>query len=87
MPQFVGPEGVIQAIPFDGTYESAIQALLWINRIVPPLAYWIPNPQSLRIPTLEGDLTAQAGDWIVQTANGQFYPVPPVVFEVTYQPV
>lgn len=87
MPQFVGPSGVIQAISFDGTYESAIPVLLWINRNVPPLAYWIPKPQSIRIPNFDGDMTAAAGDWIVQDANGQFRPVAPGVFDALYEPV
>lgn len=41
----------------------------------------------LRIPTLEGVMTAQAGDWIIRGVAGEFYPCKPDIFEQTYEPV
>jgi hypothetical protein len=41
----------------------------------------------LRIYTLEGDMKADFGDWIVRGVKGEFYPCKPDIFEVTYEPV
>lgn len=38
------------------------------------------------VPTLEGDLTARAGDWIVKGCRGEFWPVRGDVFAETYEP-
>jgi len=37
------------------------------------------------IPTLEGDHTAQPGDWIICGVAGEFYPCKPDIFEMTYE--
>lgn len=39
------------------------------------------------VPTLEGDMTARHGDWIIRGVNGEFYPCKPDVFAKTYEPV
>ena len=39
------------------------------------------------IPTLEGDMTASKGDWIIRGVNGEYYPCKPDVFAKTYEPV
>lgn len=39
------------------------------------------------IPTLEGVMTAQPGDWIIQGVKGELYPCKPDIFEITYEPV
>ena len=41
----------------------------------------------LSIPTLEGTMLAQEGDWIVKGVKGEFYPVKPDIFEATYDKV
>jgi hypothetical protein len=41
---------------------------------------------SLRIPTLEGVMTANLGDWIIKGLSGEFYPCKPDIFEATYEP-
>lgn len=41
----------------------------------------------LIIPTLEGDVTATVGDWIVMGIKGEFYPVKPDIFSATYEEV
>lgn len=42
--------------------------------------------QTLVIPTLEGDHTAQPGDWIIKGIAGEFYPCKPDIFAATYEP-
>lgn len=39
------------------------------------------------IHTLEGDMTANPGDWIVTGVNGERYPVKPDIFEKSYERV
>lgn len=38
----------------------------------------------LVISTLEGDMTAQPGDWIITGVKGERYPCKPDIFEATY---
>jgi hypothetical protein len=42
---------------------------------------------SLFIPTLEGEMEASRGDWIIRGIKGEFYPCKPDIFEATYEPV
>ena len=37
------------------------------------------------IKTLEGDLHASVGDYIIKGVNGEFYPCKPDIFEQTYK--
>lgn len=39
------------------------------------------------IHTLEGDMTAQIGDWIITGLRGEQYPCKPDIFEKSYEPV
>ena len=39
------------------------------------------------IQTLEGDMEASFGDFIVKGVNGEFYPCKPDIFEKTYEKV
>ena len=42
---------------------------------------------SLLIPTLEGEMIASLGDYIIKGVNGEFYPCKPDIFAKTYEPV
>lgn len=44
------------------------------------------NP-ALRIETLEGEMTARLGDWVIKGVKGEFYPCRADIFEATYEPV
>lgn len=41
----------------------------------------------LTIPTLEGDMNASPGDWIIRGIQGEFYPCKPDIFEQTYEAI
>lgn len=41
---------------------------------------------AITIHTLEGDMTASPGDWIIRGVKGEFYPCKPDIFEETYVP-
>lgn len=39
------------------------------------------------IPTLEGQMTANVGDWIIKGVKGEFYPCKAEIFDMTYEAV
>ncbi len=39
------------------------------------------------IHTLEGDMKANIGDWIIKGVNGELYPCKPDIFEKTYESI
>lgn len=41
---------------------------------------------ALLIPTLEGEMRAEVGDWIIRGVKGELYPCKPDIFEATYDP-
>ena len=41
--------------------------------------------KSLFIQTLEGEMRADLGDWIIKGVKGEFYPCKPDIFEATYE--
>lgn len=48
-------------------------------------AYQIDYPMVIK--TLEGDMYADPGDWIITGVNGETYPCKPDIFEKTYEAV
>lgn len=41
----------------------------------------------LVVHTLEGDMRADIGDWIIRGVQGEFYPCKPTIFDATYDKV
>ena len=75
---------VIEAMQFKGLPFST-EFLRWMNDH--GLFYDVGVGGSLIIPTLEGEMTAAADDWIIQGIQGEFYPCKPDIFEATYEEV
>jgi hypothetical protein len=48
---------------------------------------WSYVAGKIYITTLEGQMSAQPGDWIVKGIKGELYPVKPDIFKATYEPV
>ncbi len=44
------------------------------------------SKNGLKIPTLEGVMSANIGDWIIRGIKGEYYPCKPDVFAATYEP-
>ena len=42
---------------------------------------------AILIDTLEGQMVALPGDWIIRGVQGEHYPCKPDIFEATYEPV
>ena len=38
----------------------------------------------IQIDTLEGEMEAKIGDWIIKGLKGEFYPCKPEIFELSY---
>jgi hypothetical protein len=69
-----------------------IEAVQWTGHNWDDVVPWCPMAQegrgtALVISTLEGDMLANAGDWIIKGVKGEFYPCKPDIFEATYEPV
>ena len=80
----------IQAMQWDGTKADAEQVLVWIHANG-GTAYLHSNcggrDSHLLIRTLEGDMIAALGDWIIKGIAGEFYPCKPDIFAATYDSV
>lgn len=76
---------VVEAKKLHGNYYGVFN---WIkqNGGSARLGYHDGEPASLFINTLEGIMTADANDWIVRGIGGEFYPVKPDIFAMTYEP-
>ena len=66
--------------------ESAPRSGLFRKR-TPVYAYRYDGREPLLIRTLEGDMTAMPGDWIITGIRGETYPCKPDIFEETYERV
>lgn len=81
MPKFRKKPVVIEAFQWTGQNIAAIRDFC------PDANYYADNPKNpMFIRTLEGDMSAQIGDWIIKGVKGEFYPCKPDIFAATYEP-
>jgi hypothetical protein len=78
---------VIDALPFDGTVASATLIIQWAAEHGNPLLVYQLSLSGIYIPTREGTMVAEAGDWIIRGVAGEFYPCKPDIFAATYDAV
>lgn len=87
----------IEAMKWDGTAAGATPIIDWILANGATATYVCSNPDRcaetsgdtphcIVIRTLEGDMRADVGDWIIKGVRGEFYPCKPDVFAATYEP-
>ncbi|MDG0795656.1 DUF2829 domain-containing protein [Pectobacterium punjabense] len=75
---------VIEARQFNGKWTGdGTEILNWMGRG----GDWDADTAELSIRTLEGVMTASAGDWIIKGVKGEFYPCKPDIFAATYEAV
>lgn len=68
----------------NGGSLAAIKALDGtLNRV----AFAADGTPALLIHTLEGDMRAEVGDWIIRGVKGELYPCKPDIFKATYDAV
>lgn len=77
----------IQAIQWDGSIASGETIAALLPAVVLHAEKDDPRPPRLSIATLEGVMTARAGDWIIQGVAGEVYPCKADIFAATYEPV
>lgn len=70
---------VIEAVRFIGSNYEEIRKFIGQDTLCSDL--------SVVIPTLEGDMVAQKGDYIIKGVQGEFYPCKPDIFAETYEEV
>ena len=68
---------LIEAVQYNG--ENKVEVQLFMGK------YLDECVRGLKIPTLEGDMFASAGDFIIKGVAGEFYPCKPDIFEQTYE--
>jgi hypothetical protein len=77
---------VIKAVQYDGNFRCL--DIFSINEV----SHFIisrdeEGNQCIKIPTLEGEMTASIGDYIIRGVKGEYYPCKPDIFEATYEKV
>jgi len=74
---------VIDAIQYTGkNYKEIIEFSMGSKK-----AFYLNRLGELIIGTLEGEMKANIGDWIIKGVNQEMYPCKPDVFEKTYEAV
>lgn len=76
---------VIEAIRFTGENQRDV-----LHFAFPDLSEDALNgAQTMKLPvvieTMEGDMTASPGDWVIKGVSGEFYPCKPDIFAQTYE--
>lgn len=79
----------IEAVQFNGKLDGDRVLAAFVA------AYRGPSGQEIRlaqdgklsVPTLEGVMHADKGDWIIKGVKGEFYPCKPDIFEASYEAV
>lgn len=90
MSQFRKLPATIEAMQFRGTVvdcgvDYALAFDEWMATNAGTLARY--RGDKVLIHTLEGQMTASKGDWIIKGIAGEIYPCKPDIFAKTYEPV
>lgn len=73
---------IIEAVQYNGENIEEIKAFM-----VGGSRKIAIKENSVIISTLEGDMTASKGDFIIRGVSGEYYPCKPDIFEKTYEMV
>lgn len=69
---------VISAVQWTGENKKEIDQFIGTE------VFDTKGGEILIIDTLEGEMDAKIGDWIIKGVKGEFYPCKPDIFEMTY---
>jgi hypothetical protein len=81
MPQYRKKPVVIEAIQFDFAPATA-DRIVEMKGDIEGLLF---DERGLTITTLEGDMLAQDGDYVIKGVKGELYPCKPDIFYATYE--
>ena len=77
---------IIEAVQYDGNFRCL--DVFSINEVSHFVVSKDENDkQCIKIPTLEGEMIASVGDYIIRGIKGEYYPCKPDIFEATYEKV
>jgi hypothetical protein len=77
---------VMEAIQYTGGFTNYHDIKDFVGpKLIPYMLH--PGKQTLGIESLEGIMEVSVGDWVVKGIKGEFWPVKPDIFELTYAPV
>lgn len=79
---------IVDAILWDETWYTlnllkSMGMVAGYHGMQTPVENWV---RDLHIKTLEGEMIATKGDWIIKGVAGEFYPCKPDIFLQTYEP-
>lgn len=79
---------IIEAIQFN-CLDDYLRIVSWVKSCgeTPAAGEFQYRTPIMLIPTLEGTMAANPGDWIIHGIKGEFYPCKPDIFEATYEEV
>ena len=84
MQKFVKKPVVVEAIQYNGINNTEVESFVGAKL---PTVWTSVEDTQLIIPTLEGDMKASKGDYIIKGIKGEFYPCKPDIFKSTYNVV
>lgn len=84
--QFRKKPVVIEAMQWHVSNHEEIKAFLG-DDYTAVLSKHSSKPAHISIRTLEGNIYAAPGDWIIRGIAGEHYPCKPDIFAETYEPV
>ena len=74
--------------------QVVVQAIIWtgtnineISEFITGQEFYETTTDELIIKTLEGDMRADIGDYVIKGVKGEFYPCKPDIFEMSYEEV
>jgi hypothetical protein len=79
---------VIDAVQYDGNFRSLdCFSIREVSHFI--VSKDSDGTQCIKIPTLEGEMIASVGDYIIRKATsfGEYYPCKPDIFELTYEKI
>ena len=86
MQKFKKKPVVIDAVKWNGDVDLADRiADEWMDVDSDRTIVTHDGNDSLFIETLEGEMEAKVGDWIIRGVAGELYPCKPDIFEATYE--
>ena len=78
---------VIEAMRLPDAATPDIPRMLAVQAIAKWCGGRVGVSPCVLIDTLEGEMRADPGDWIIRGVKGEFYPCKPDIFSATYEPV
>lgn len=84
IPQYRKKPVVIRAMQVPPNPSDCTMLMDWLVALCDE---WVCHEDYIVIHTLEGEMRANIGDWIIKGVKGEFYQCKPDIFEATYERV